>query len=65
MTIELSTDQKKAIDHLKKVFGNKWESKLKNCWLTGIYGYGLSKTETAAMQKLHNEIINKELKYYN
>ncbi|WP_419640021.1 hypothetical protein [Thiolapillus sp.] len=61
MTIELSTEQKMAIDHLKKIFGNKWERKLKDWWLTGTYGYGLSKTETAAMQKLHNEIINKGL----
>ena len=61
MSIELSTNQKTAIEHLKKVFGQKWKTKLKSCWLTGIYGYGLSRTETAAMQKLHSKIINKEL----
>ena len=38
MNIELSTEQKMAIDHMRSLYGSDWKNELKNCWQTRIWG---------------------------
>ena len=69
MNIELSTEQKMAIEHMKSLYGTNWKNVLKQSWQTGIWGNNengrLYPLEIRALEELHNTIMNKELKYYN
>lgn len=53
---ELSANQKKAIDHIKEIYGTKWKQVLIEGWKTDMHRYGLNSTETKEMQKLKNTI---------
>ena len=69
MTIELSTEQKMAIDHMRSLYGSYWKNELKKSWQTKIWGNNekgrLYPLEIRALEKLHNTIMNNELKYYD
>ena len=68
MTIELSTEQKMAIDHIKSLYGTNWKNELKQSWQTRIWGNNengrLYPLEIRALEELHNTIMNKELKRF-
>ena len=69
MNIELSTEQKMAIDHMRSLYGKDWKKELKQCWQTRIWGNNakgrLYPLEIRALEELHNTIMDKELKYYD
>ncbi len=69
MNIELSTEQKMAIDHMRSLYGSDWKNELKKSWQTRIWGNNekgrLYPREIKALENLHNTIMNNELKYYN
>ncbi len=58
MTIELSTEQKMAIDHIRSLYGTDWKNELKKNWHTGVYTWELGSDEIAALQHLRNTIGN-------
>ena len=64
MKIELSTDQKIAIDKMKQLYKIYWKIELKSSWQTGIWKSaknGLNPREIKALEELHNTIMNKGL----
>ncbi|WP_419650493.1 hypothetical protein [Thiolapillus sp.] len=69
MKIDLSTEQKMAIEHMKCLYGTDWKNELKKCWQTRIWGGNkngrLYPLEIRALEELHNTIMNNELKYYD
>ena len=69
MNIELSTEQKMAIEHMKSLYEKNWKNVLKQSWQTRIWGNNengrLYPLEIRALEELHNTIMNNELKYHN
>ena len=68
MTIELSTEQKMAIDHMISLYGTDWKNELKKSWQTRIWRSNekgrLYPLEIRALEDLHNTIMNNELKRF-
>ena len=58
MNIELSTEQKMAIDHMRSLYGKDWKNELKKSWRTDVYTWDLDSDEIAALQHLRNTISN-------
>ena len=59
--IELSTEQKNAIDRAKELFGQEWKNEIKRAWRTGVYRWGLDSNEVTELQRLRNTIGNSGL----
>ena len=58
IAIELSRDEKAAIEKMKKIHGENWKNELKKNWRTGVYTWELDSDEIAALQHLRNTIGN-------
>ena len=58
IAIELSRDEKAAIEKMKKIHGENWKNELKKNWRTGVYTWELDSNEIAALQHLRNTIGN-------
>ncbi|WP_419626535.1 hypothetical protein [Thiolapillus sp.] len=54
--MNITNEQKKAIDRAKELFGQEWKNEIAKAWRTGVYKWGLNSNEIAALQHLQNKI---------
>ena len=59
--MDITNEQKKAIDKLNPTYGTGWKEQLKISGRTGVYSWGLNSSEIAALQSLRNKIGNSGL----
>lgn len=60
--MNITNEQKKAIDKIKHTYGKRWKEQLKISWRTGVYMWGLDSNEMAELQRLRNTLGNNGLK---
>ena len=60
--MNITNEQKKAIDRAKELFGQEWKNEIAKAWRTGVYKWGLNSSEIAALQRLRNTIGHNGLK---
>ncbi|WP_419639232.1 hypothetical protein [Thiolapillus sp.] len=59
--MNITNEQKKAINRAKELFGQEWKNEIAKAWRTGVYRWGLDSNEIAELQRLRNKIGNSGL----